>query len=397
MSTTLTREQFYRLIWSEAVHRLAAQFGISNVALAKQCAKHDIPVPWRGYWNKRHARKKVAQTPLPARSLGSPNWIVVNVELSADQIKLLNYDIHAAPFDDGDLNTLIDRFARRVGSVPIPRRSVRRHPVTDEILSRDEDRRIKSLQGWRSGPDFASPAERRRLQILNGLLLAFDKVGWNSSARADTREFSVGKGSRSIAFTLDYPAHFRNNLGISRAEVNDVLSLAIGPYQSRRDGRPRWEDAPSRPLEHQISEIVIGIALEAERSERAWIRRQFARECQQREEMERLVARRLAEEAQRERDRSAAAARAKVDRLRAEANAWREAATIRAYVTAALAASRETADAGTSAAWASWAFGVADTIDPLTSGSHAEFIKEAEVEAADTALNSPPQASKRSQ
>lgn len=46
----------------EAMQKLGRQIGISDVALAKHCRNHDIPVPERGYWNKLSAGK---------RSLGS--------------------------------------------------------------------------------------------------------------------------------------------------------------------------------------------------------------------------------------------------------------------------------------------------------------------------------------
>lgn len=32
---------------------LAARYGISDVGLAKACARADVPVDERGYWNKR--------------------------------------------------------------------------------------------------------------------------------------------------------------------------------------------------------------------------------------------------------------------------------------------------------------------------------------------------------
>jgi hypothetical protein len=47
---TLPRSQLYKLVWSKPVRDVAADFGISDVALAKRCRALNIPLPWRGYW-----------------------------------------------------------------------------------------------------------------------------------------------------------------------------------------------------------------------------------------------------------------------------------------------------------------------------------------------------------
>ncbi len=64
MTFTLTRQQIYDLVWSEAMKNLATKIGISDVAIAKHCRKCDVPVPPRGYWNKVHAGKRPVQTSL---------------------------------------------------------------------------------------------------------------------------------------------------------------------------------------------------------------------------------------------------------------------------------------------------------------------------------------------
>lgn len=54
---TFTREQLYELVWQKPVLRIAAQYVISNVGLAKICARHNIPIPPRGYWAKAEASR----------------------------------------------------------------------------------------------------------------------------------------------------------------------------------------------------------------------------------------------------------------------------------------------------------------------------------------------------
>ena len=61
----LTREQLYHLIWSQPATKVAEEFGISGVAVAKHCRKLNIPRPYRGYWAKLVFRHKPKKTPLP--------------------------------------------------------------------------------------------------------------------------------------------------------------------------------------------------------------------------------------------------------------------------------------------------------------------------------------------
>lgn len=75
MSHKFTRLELYELVWSEPLRKLAKQFGISDVAIAKRCRKSNIPLPGLGYWAKKEAGKKVFQAPFPPRGLGQSDVI----------------------------------------------------------------------------------------------------------------------------------------------------------------------------------------------------------------------------------------------------------------------------------------------------------------------------------
>lgn len=62
---TISRKQLYDQVWHEPMCRLAQRYGISDVGLAKICWKHDIPIPARGYWAKKHAGHNPSQIALP--------------------------------------------------------------------------------------------------------------------------------------------------------------------------------------------------------------------------------------------------------------------------------------------------------------------------------------------
>jgi len=57
------REELYSEVWSQPVHKLAKQYKLSDVGLAKVCRKLFIPLPGLGYWNKKSAGKAVPEQP----------------------------------------------------------------------------------------------------------------------------------------------------------------------------------------------------------------------------------------------------------------------------------------------------------------------------------------------
>lgn len=63
----------YTAVWSEPMVRVAARLGLSDVGLAKLCARLKVPVPGRGYWAKKKAGIKVKPKPLPDQGHDAEN------------------------------------------------------------------------------------------------------------------------------------------------------------------------------------------------------------------------------------------------------------------------------------------------------------------------------------
>ena len=53
----ISRQELFEQVWSQPRTKLAKMFGVSDVAIAKVCRKHDIPLPGLGYWAKAAAGK----------------------------------------------------------------------------------------------------------------------------------------------------------------------------------------------------------------------------------------------------------------------------------------------------------------------------------------------------
>jgi hypothetical protein len=60
-----TREELYNLVWAKPMIEVAKDFQISDRAMAKMCARKQVPVPPRGYWARKSAGQNVAQPLLP--------------------------------------------------------------------------------------------------------------------------------------------------------------------------------------------------------------------------------------------------------------------------------------------------------------------------------------------
>ncbi len=61
-----SREELFALVWSKPTTEVAQELGISDVAVAKLCARLQVPKPPRGYWAKVAAGRKPRKAPLQA-------------------------------------------------------------------------------------------------------------------------------------------------------------------------------------------------------------------------------------------------------------------------------------------------------------------------------------------
>ncbi|NMM06965.1 hypothetical protein [Polaromonas sp.] len=64
----INREDLYKRVWETPLTKLAKEFNISDVGLAKACRRSKIPTPPVGYWAKVAHGKSVPKPPLPSAS-----------------------------------------------------------------------------------------------------------------------------------------------------------------------------------------------------------------------------------------------------------------------------------------------------------------------------------------
>lgn len=102
----ITREELYDLVWSTPGSKLAADFGVSDVAIAKRCQKLGVPRPSRGYWARIAAGHHPERPPLPATP----------AELAAEAMKEPIPKVLSLPEESVPLHPSADELAKMVAS-----------------------------------------------------------------------------------------------------------------------------------------------------------------------------------------------------------------------------------------------------------------------------------------
>jgi hypothetical protein len=177
--------------WGAKVTR----FTISGNGLAKICRRLDVPYPPRGYWARKAAGKKVAQTPLPAMRPGTPAQVTITPSVSTPPPAQMPPELQDA----------LTAARRLTAGLRVPDKPLHPHRiVADWIKERRRWREQTKRDPWyggRSLPADFSAMERRRHRLLSALYFAVEKHGY--TAKVDERGKTFVEINREPAvFTL---------------------------------------------------------------------------------------------------------------------------------------------------------------------------------------------------
>ena len=86
------RQILYEQVWAQPMTKLAKEYGISNVALAKICKKLNIPYPWRGYWRRKETGKAVKPLPLPPNSDPTKQAVTIHRTIRPESLEPISED-----------------------------------------------------------------------------------------------------------------------------------------------------------------------------------------------------------------------------------------------------------------------------------------------------------------
>ena len=348
---TWNRQELYEKVWQFPLRRLAAEYGISDVGLAKVCRKLDIPLPGLGHWTKIACGHSIPRPPLPAmetvpalvRQVREPQTTVLPEDVPHLQV--------------------IERIAAELS--PSVTKAMLAHPLVEKTRS------ILNQSSIRPGQKLSASRELewldlrvtnnylpRALRIMAALIHMLEKEGFQvvveKKATESTRAVIYGE---SIRFGLierfrqvkaaPKPNASQYSYNPVRLETTGNLSIEVWNYYS---GGPQkvWRDRENSKLEAQIPKCVAGM-MRIALKERADDRARQERERKHQERVDEVVA---------ELEKIRAEEKL-IKLLRRDAGAWYRAERIRKYVAAVRESGAKDAE------WLTWAELQADRLDPL--------------------------------
>lgn len=343
-TVTLTRQQLYDLVWSKPMTTIAAEFGVSSVAFAKNCTRLDVPRPGRGYWQQLASGLNPEREPLPSAAPATPASITLTKH---EQFPGISRDAPLPPV------------------VQVPGQVRNLHPVVKEmaeLLASERHSPMLIIPGHeRSLLRVSVAGKPRALRILHALLTAFDGRGHQCRLQKGCSKYAleVVVGGSPVGLTLHERSNLVESTGAARAwRQHDAvpsgrLALAVGgPYSSFR-----WSDRKRHSLEDALGEVVLDVEASAVHQVEAGKRYAAEQAIRQREQRriqdgERRVAHRLA----------------LADDLATMAAAWSEAERLKAFLDAASHAVPLAAQTQEFTAWLTWGRAHAAALDPLSRG-----------------------------
>jgi hypothetical protein len=375
---TLTRPKLYEAVWSKAMTKVAADFGLSDNGLRKICKRYNVPYPPRGYWAKLEAGKPVKRTRLPQPSKEediriAPSGVVLGPRPDITKIKptlesivvVQASSLENAPSLVKSTQAALERADKRIRDQKT--RAVRKpwEPNFGGLeVMRLNDRGRRVPDGKALGCLVSPPLRERALLIWESIIRTGEACGLSFKVADRTNVEGYG-GSATLGL---YEIVTKADRKPEQFFRDDVLT---GTLRIVCDGTDcpaiKFTDEKGKPLEEQlhslITKIVKALAGMKERREARLQREEENRrrwEEQRRAEEARQEQRRIAaEEAARERERR--------ERLATEAGRWAQAQQIRDYVAAVKCSDISRQNSMATDEWLNWAQGVADSLDPLPS------------------------------
>jgi hypothetical protein len=256
------REELYERVWTTPMHRLAKEFGYSDVGLAKLCEKHNIPRPGLGYWRRLELGQKPERPPLPVVEQPNPYRIEIAIR------ERLLPEGKTAPQD--------------VPAVPVSPDRLISHPVvvrSERLLrnaKKDENEILVPRKGTTTHLHVTEATLPRALRILDAMFGVLEERGmqivWpneeNASLRVVCEAESIGFALEEI---LDRKAHTPTEQEAARHKRDYWWSPPKWDYQptgllricllngETTGARRTWSERKERSLESQLGAIVLGI------------------------------------------------------------------------------------------------------------------------------------------
>jgi hypothetical protein len=299
-SLMLTREQLYERVWLEPIHRLAPQFGLSDVGLAKLCRRHQVPIPGRGYWRRKETGHKVRQTPLPKAT--DPTLTTIHIDRPTPK---------SPPPATADLHPLAALERRPENRIIVDEDIEANHRLIratrhywSAVHKGDADAEKQAHLDVQVSPE----ARPRALRIMQALLVALERRGFELEPGADGKcsvkvleqgvRFRLEEGTRQVLYqrTREEEGAAKRGVPVRRWDQAPNGRLSLKTVRQWGVGR-RVADSAGRQLEERLNEFIELLVEQAliQQAERAEAERK-ERERQEEERRQKEAAEKRREE-----------------------------------------------------------------------------------------------------
>ena len=357
----VTREDLFAAVWERPLTKVAADYGISDVALKKICRKMEIPTPGLGYWRRLECGYTGAVPKLPPLSDDGVDSVVIRPPAASSSVEVMEGIPSEAEISDAlarapavDLHPLL---------VPV-KRSLEAAKANDRgilIPRSDKAKFIRVTQG----------SLERAIHTLDLVLKGMEGLG--HAAQIDTEidpqlrlhvaddEFGLSIEEKLLATTRPATEAEKRRYGSWHTEHYDYAPtgrLTLRLHGTFLPGtRAAFSDRNTQQLADQIPKTLRGLVVAA----RSQTQKRLADEERARQWAEE---RRRYEEREERRRRNAQRAK----HLRVLADRWQDVEHLRAFLDTIAADSTALADVRIHdlrlTDWLTWARAYVDAQDP---------------------------------
>lgn len=363
---TVQRQALYEQVWAQLMTKVAKEYGISNVALAKICKKLNVPCPWRGYWRRRETGKSVKPLLLPPNSDPTKQVATIHRTIRPDAVVQISEDALQR----------IDTEQAAEQKIEVPDRLTSPHHLLKVHLEEWRSAKVDDYGAIWSGDirrlniRVSPKSLARALRVMDTLFKALEARGHQVGVQEGyQRSLGVRIDGEPIEFgleekfqRLDHPSQRNPRLEWwqrQRYQYAPTGSLTLKIVAWGVDGlRKSWSDGKTAKLETCLNDFIVGLLKVAEVVKARRLKQE------QEEQLRREAERRHQEEAQKRQEELA-----RRQALEQEATNWAKAQQLRAYLEALkdrLITKHGEIESGSQAdRWLTWAHQHANRLDPL--------------------------------
>lgn len=363
---SVSREDLYKQVWTTPMRRLAKEYGLSDVGLAKVCKSLEIPRPPVGYWAKIEAGKAPPRPPLPKNTDPDRQGATIT---PTPEPKAVNPDPTCEY--DADLKKLAQT-VKAMSPIKVPQSLRDPHHLvrlTERCFQEatPDSQNLLTPRRNESNPPLSvrvsKSSIKRTMRFYDALIKAVERLGGKVVVEGKQwHEETVIYLANEQTATIRVRERYRQNRKAKKDRYDwntyeyvpiGILVVELGRTYERSD---TIEDTTKAPIEDRINSLLLTLVHAAHRHRKRRREDEEARRRKAEWERKREVKLKLIE-----------AEEARIRELLSESDAWHQSNRIRQFVSAAheRAIMKGNEAPAEHTKWSDWALKQADRIDPL--------------------------------